>query len=229
MDIARDWFGASREGRYGYGSVLCLIAASFTFLAAAPTTGWTAMVGLILQGATAVLALRVAGARRGMLVPIQIVVTAAIVAGTAVIFTSTGRPSGSSFVLAALLTALAPLAIGVGVVRDLREQRRVSAQVVMGALCIYFLIGMLFAAIYTAIGRIDPDALFSNGVDGTIQEHLYFSFVTMTTLGYGDLAPAEPLARTVAVVEALLGQLYLVTVIAMLVGNVGRASIRDRA
>ncbi len=228
MDVATNWFGTTRSVRAGYGTVLCLICVSFVFLAAAPTTDWATFVGVALQGATVLLALLVAGARRRLLVAAEIVVVLSLAGAAAVLLSADGRPSSSSFILTALLAAVAPLVIGFGVVRDLRVERRVTAQVVMGALCIYLLLGMVFAAIYGAIGRIDPDGLFVNVTDSTVQEHLYFSFVTMTTLGYGDLSPAEPLSRTVAMVEALLGQLYLVTVIALLVGNLGRTALRER-
>ena len=92
-----------------------------------------------------------------------------------------------------------------------------------GALCIYLLIGMLFAFAFGALAVLQPGALFSNGTEGDLQSHLYFSFITITTTGYGDLAPAGNLARSLSMLEALIGQLYLVTVVAVIVGNLGRA------
>jgi hypothetical protein len=63
---------------------------------------------------------------------------------------------------------------------------------------------------------------FAQGTDGTLSTRLYFSYVTLATLGYGDYTAAGDFGRTVSVVEAMLGQLYLVTVIALLVGQFSR-------
>jgi hypothetical protein len=69
------------------------------------------------------------------------------------------------------------------------------------------------------IATVSSGDFFSQGTDGTRSLRLYFSFVTLATLGYGDYTPAHELGRTLAVVEALFGQLYLVTVIAVLVSR----------
>jgi Ion channel len=82
---------------------------------------------------------------------------------------------------------------------------------------------MLFAFCFGAVAVLQHGALFSNGTEGDLQDHLYFSFITITTVGYGDLAPAGDLARSLSILEALIGQLYLVTVVAVIVGNLGRA------
>ena len=57
-------------------------------------------------------------------------------------------------------------------------------------------------------------------------DHLYFSFVSLTTVGYGDLTPISDLGRMIAVSEALIGQLFLVTVVALVVGNIGRTRLK---
>jgi hypothetical protein len=84
--------------------------------------------------------------------------------------------------------------------------------------------------LYGAIDRIDG-SFFSQGVAATASRCLYFSFTTLTTVGYGDLTAASNLGHTLAVSEALLGQVYLVTVVSVIVGNLGRRrdlpSIRD--
>jgi nucleoside permease NupC len=93
----------------------------------------------------------------------------------------------------------------------------VSAQSVFGAICIYILLGLFFAVVYGAIGALGSSSFFASGVVGTSNDFLYFSFVTMTTTGYGDFTAASDLGRTLAVTEALLGQLYIVTVLALIV------------
>jgi hypothetical protein len=84
---------------------------------------------------------------------------------------------------------------------------------------------LFFAYLYSAIGAVNGH-FFAGRHGATIVDYLYFSFATLTTVGYGDLTAAGDLGRMLAVSEALTGQLYLVTVVALLVGNVGRDRIR---
>lgn len=91
----------------------------------------------------------------------------------------------------------------------------------LGAVSIYLLLGLIWAIVYAGILEFDPNA-FNGDVDGpwleTIPEFVYFSFVSLTTLGYGDISPATPIARFVVYLEAILGQLYLAIMVAGLVG-----------
>ena len=79
-----------------------------------------------------------------------------------------------------------------------------------------------------AVGTIQSDPFFAQQAHATVADYLYFSFVTQTTVGYGDLTAAGGFGRALAVLEALIGQLYLVTVIALLVSNLGSARRRAR-
>ncbi len=99
------------------------------------------------------------------------------------------------------------------------DQGDVNGQSVVGAICIYMLLGMLFSFAYGAAAGLGSGFFFAQGTDGTPAIRLYFSYVTMATVGYGDYSVAGDLGRTLAVLEGLLGQLYLVTVVAMLVGR----------
>src|SRR6266436_5321882 len=104
------------------------------------------------------------------------------------------------------------------------DQGEANVRAVSGAVCVYVLIGLLFVFLYGAIAKLGSGHFFAQGTDGTRSLRLYFSFVTLATLGYGDYTPAGSLGRTLAIVEALFGQLYLVTVIAVLVSRMRRAS-----
>ena len=103
------------------------------------------------------------------------------------------------------------------VTRDLVRRGRVSRQTVFGALSLYVLLGMFFGFVYMFIADITDAAFFAHGDDGTSGEHLYYSFVAISTTGFGDLAPATGIGRALTVLEIVLGQLYLVTVVAVLV------------
>ncbi|MEE8093840.1 MAG: ion channel [Gammaproteobacteria bacterium] len=90
-----------------------------------------------------------------------------------------------------------------------------------GAISIYLLLGIIWAMFYVSVLEVDPDAF--NGADAgpwleSIPEFVYFSFVSLTTLGYGDISPATPITRYLVYVEAIVGQLYIAIMIAGLVG-----------
>jgi voltage-gated potassium channel Kch len=78
---------------------------------------------------------------------------------------------------------------------------------------------MDFTFVYGAAAALGSGDFFAEGADGTPSLRLYFSYVTLTTVGYGDYTPAGDLGHTLAIVEALLGQLYLVTVVAVIVSR----------
>jgi hypothetical protein len=112
----------------------------------------------------------------------------------------------------------------VGLARMLRVQG-VTIRAVSGALAVYLLFGLLISSLVTVGARVDDGGdFFAQATDGTQSQHVYFAFTTMTTTGYGDLTPATAYGRAVAVIAMLVGQIYLVTVIAMLVGNLRRRS-----
>jgi hypothetical protein len=122
--------------------------------------------------------------------------------------------------LAGLLTIATIATVALGIV----DQGEANVKAVTGAVCVYVLIGLLFVFLYGLNAAIASGDFFAQGTDGTRSLRLYFSFVTLATLGYGDYTPAHELGRTLAIVEALFGQLYLVTVIAVLVSRMrGRA------
>ncbi len=87
-----------------------------------------------------------------------------------------------------------------------------------GVLCIYLLIGILFSTAFGAVQEISNENFFTGG-PGNTADYLYYSFATLTTTGYGDLVAATNLGRSMAITEALIGQIYLVTVVALIVGN----------
>ena len=106
---------------------------------------------------------------------------------------------------------------------DLNAGERSTSERIFGALCAYVFIGLLFALIFAHLEFRDPGSfsvsndLLAERVEGEsarLQVFTYFSFVTMTTLGYGDITPVAEHARTLAWLEALLGQLYLAVMVA---------------
>lgn len=115
------------------------------------------------------------------------------------------------FMLFALLI-LAPLAI----FRVILTSRQVTLQLLVAAICVYLMIGLLFTFLYLGVNGVHPD-FFKQGTETEPSIYLYFSFITMTTVGYGDFTPAGAVPRMLVIFEALLGQVFLVTAIARLV------------
>jgi hypothetical protein len=92
---------------------------------------------------------------------------------------------------------------------------------VVGALCIFLLFGVMWAILFAFVEFVDPSAFHYAGPHAAdpVEHFLYYSFVTLTTLGYGDITPINPVARTLAYMEAVTGQLYLAVLVAGLVGR----------
>jgi hypothetical protein len=105
---------------------------------------------------------------------------------------------------------------------ELFRQRSVTTNMIFGAIVAYLLAAVGFAYLFEVLERLQPGA-FSGIPEGASAEALgdallYFSLVTLTTLGYGDIVPASGLARPIAVLEGVFGTLYLAVMIARLVG-----------
>jgi Ion channel len=206
----------------GYGLVLLLVGSSIILRMAAGSSDATLFVSVLLQATTLVVAVWIAGAhRRGVRVAAYIAAFAAL--ASLVLWIVRGdMPIGPIAVVNGLLVSVAPIVIAAGLVRELRRERVVDVQTLSGVLAIYLLVGMLFSFVYAVIGAVDSDALFAQSTSPTAADELYFSFVTLCTVGFGDLTPVGDLARTVAIGEMLIGQIYLVTVVSLIVANMGR-------
>lgn len=112
------------------------------------------------------------------------------------------------------LYLLAPLVI----LRHLVRRSVVDLRTVLGAVAAYVMLGMMFAFSYRAISLWQPSpAFFGEAGPGDNADFLFFSFITLTTTGYGDLVPAGNPGQSVAVLEAVTGQLFLVTALAKIV------------
>jgi hypothetical protein len=122
----------------------------------------------------------------------------------------------------------------VGILEDVLRRGQISADKICGAICVYLLIGFAWAFGYGIIELINPGS-FSGLAEidtdnhvGRIMQLRYFSFATLTTLGFGDILPRSPSARTLATLEAVTGQIYLAVLIARLVGlHIVHAGSRD--
>jgi hypothetical protein len=186
---------------------------------------WRSEIGLVLVsvfvGATLLLSLRSAGvARRYRLIAdviIGIGVVATILIALAVMLSDdVGSEVTESFstprVAWVVLAALAPLLV----VRRLIRHERASASTLLGAVSAYLLVALAFNFAFLAVDAYGGVPFF--GEEEPTTSFMYFSLVTLTTLGYGDLSAVEPFGRLLSTIEAVIGQVYLVTFVAMIVG-----------
>jgi hypothetical protein len=104
-------------------------------------------------------------------------------------------------------------------VRHLILRRAIDTETLLGAIAAYLLIGMFFAFAFKAAGELGSVPFFGAAGDGSLSQDLFFSFVTMTTVGYRNLVPAANPGRTLAVLEALTGQLFLVVAVGKIISS----------
>jgi voltage-gated potassium channel len=107
----------------------------------------------------------------------------------------------------------------VSLLSHIRRAKEVTADLIMGAASTYFLIGLFWAFIFFFIETVSPGSFRLEGSPADMESQLiYYSFVTLTTVGYGDVIPTSMIARSYSVLEAVIGQLYLTVLVAGLVG-----------
>jgi hypothetical protein len=204
---------------YRFGVVLALILATLTFSLAAPHGEGARFVGVSLQAAVLVAAVVASRAHRWV-IRLSVLAAALGVLGSGVALVGTGDFTQAAAAIVALpYVVLTPLAITSGLVKHFRVEGGITQQTVYGVLCLYLLIGLVFAVGIAVVQEVSGDPFFTTG-EARSDDFLYYSFSTLTTVGYGDLVAATDLGRSLSITEALIGQIYLVTVVAVIVGNI---------
>ncbi|HEY5045237.1 MAG TPA: ion channel [Solirubrobacteraceae bacterium] len=217
---------ATRRQRYGL--LLGAIILAFAIQGIAEPGKAEQIIIAVLLGVTLLLALWAAETKPRVMRPAALLVAVVIIAS--IVETANGGIGGGATRIAnALLVGLAPPAIIIGVIRSLRARGAVTLEAVFGVLCVYILLGMFFAFIYGTIDRFGGDPFFAGGQSATVANCLYFSFSSLTTAGYGDFTARTNLGHTLSVSEALLGQIYLVTIVSLIVANLGRSRPASKA
>jgi hypothetical protein len=201
---------AERGGRYG---LLLLLLVGTYLLAAFSGAKLATEVQVVLFAFVLLVALR----SSPMPAPWPLVIGAATVIGTAVTFWTSWNGSRDGKAAEDLWKALLLLMAVIMVVRRVLAKRTVTIQSIYGALSAYIIIGLMFASIFAAVDHLTTTDFFANGEQANTQTFQYFSFTTLTTLGYGDFTAGESGGRSIAVLEALTGQVFLATLVARLV------------
>jgi hypothetical protein len=219
----RGWTLAQRlRAPDSYGLLFVLVLASIVVTVWSETTVGN-VVTVLVQGATLLFALVTSRARTATIwAGIVLLVLSVLGAGVgSAVASSTGLMISSGVRAVVTISALIAIAHRLG------THPVVSGETLLGAICVYLLLGLLFAAVDGTIEGAQGTAFFVQLARTSWMDRLYFSYVTLTTVGFGDLTAATDAGRVAAITEALTGQLYLVSVVAVVVGNLGR--LRDRS
>jgi hypothetical protein len=204
-----------------FGVVLLLLIVTVFFSISAPDEPWAWLAAAVVLAVNLRITLLASG------VGPKVVGAWSVFAGFNVVVSifiasTQGRAASAYLALAALLLTLVTMS---AVARRLWLRREISVLTLLGALCIYVLLGLSFAFAFQAVGDLGTQPFFASQEGGTRSDYIYFSFITIATVGYGDLTPQGGLGRALAVTEGLLGQIYLVTAVAALVGNLGQVRV----
>lgn len=204
-----------------FGWLLALTATTVVLLSLidldtipADTARWSTIVVTALVAATLSLALRASGTTRRWQRGVDVLLALGLVATLVVVLATSTTDAVSITAAPAALVLLAAIAPAV-VVRRLLRHRRVTRATLLGAISAYLLIALAFFYTFLAVDQYQQAPFFEQSQPTTA--FMYFSLTTITTLGYGDLAAHTEIGRLLATTEAVVGQVYLVTFVAMVV------------
>jgi ion channel len=198
--------------------VFLLLVSSFVLEAILTSQRAQATI-LLVYLAALLLVLRASSPDRGSWPVLR---AAMAVVSVVVVVVAVAAPGRATAAVVALWLAVVLTVTIAAIVRRVLLHRTVTLQTLFGSLSAYVLIGFLFMALYGAVAHLDRDPFFAGGQPVTSSTLQYFSFTTMTTTGYGDFTAAGTAGRSLAVLEALLGQIFLVTLVARLVALYGQ-------
>jgi uncharacterized membrane protein len=208
-----------------YGLLLSLLVVLYLVIATADHRSlWGRFLVSVLLGAVLLLAFHTSHVRaKGFAIGVVLVVIADTSNLLQALFNRQGG-DGSTFIMFALVL-IAPVAILNRIIRH----ETVGLETILGAICVYVLIGIAFAGIYAGVNDAEPTGFFAQQITPNNVDYLYFSFVTITTVGYGDLTAGTSTGRVLVTFEALIGQIFLVTLVARLVSMYGVSRRPTRA
>jgi hypothetical protein len=202
-----------------YYLLLGLLLVDTFVIGLAGSSKWATLAYTPLTAATLLLALRTSEARRRTLLIAWAAGGLAVLVSVAALITGNVGLDGLIYFMLFALLLMSPAAIG----RRIIMSQRVTVRLLVAAICVYLMIGLLFTFVYLGVNGADPN-FFAQGVQKDPSIYLYFSFVTLTTVGFGDFTPGAAVPRVLVIFEAMLGQVYLVVAVARLVSLLGPAA-----
>jgi hypothetical protein len=205
-----------------YSVLLAAIVVAYGTMAVLSATQWHRTIEGAIFGGVLLLALYTSHIRGRWIQVAAVVVIVWTVFN--IVQSSLGEVFEGSGSVMSILIIISPVVV---LHRVLRHPQ-INFETIVGAICAYLLIGIAFATIYGMMDRYGSSPFFAQGEVHDPVKFLYFSFIVLTTVGFGDLSPATDPGRIVVSMEALIGQIFLVTLVAGLVGNMGRTRNRLR-
>ena len=210
--------GRRRRFADSYGLVLLLLVISYFCDAALGDFTWGRVVVVFVLAAATWLALRASQVeRRPMRIAEALIPLLCVIAVASLLIGNESVAHAVTAAISVVLVIAAPIAIG----WHLAHKLELTIQTFLGAVCIYLLLAQLFATLFALTAILAGQAFFVQTTHPSAMDYIYFSFVTMTTVGYGDYTSALNVGRMLAMVEAVFGQLYLITVVSLVVQNLG--------
>ena len=212
---------ATPVGPERFGRVLFFVLLTLIALTLLPRHGWSVAILVLLPGATLLVTLWAIDADRRL----RVIATGAVIASAPIALAAGTVPNPGPLYIATLALILVfDMAVPAAAALRIKDSPRVSLQTLLAGLVIYLHIGLIFATAYGGIASIEGRPFFHAAGPVALSDYVYYSFATLTTVGYGDLTAAAPLGRMLSAIEALLGQVYLVTVVALIVSRFGTES-----
>ncbi len=205
-----------------YSLLLIVLLVDFFLLAALPDERYAAVIRAPLIVMTLLLALRTSHASPRL---IRLARWAALLAVVAIVLTLLGDAPAVRGTVQLLFVVLL-VALPFVIIRRILGHQEVSVETIYGALCVYLLIGFVFASLFGAANALGSEHFASPPSQNSPADLLYLSFITLTTVGFGDVVPAHDFSRALVVLEALMGQVFLVTLVARLVAMFGQEQRR---
>jgi hypothetical protein len=219
MDTARrerrrqPWVERAERVRDAFGLVLASVLITYVLASLLANRGWGAVVLCLATSATSVIALTSAHARP------RLVRSALCLAGATILLAAIGAAGGGRLWLnVATVVQVGLLTVGMGaVLRRVVLADRVGSRTILGALSVYAVLGILFTFVYGFVERVQGGSFFEGHPHPAGGDFLFFSYTTLTTTGYGNLVPGGQPGRMISGLEMMIGQIFLVTLVAGLV------------
>ncbi len=207
------WLQRAERVSDAFGLVLLLVLTTYVLASLLSNRGWPAVLLTVATSATSVVSLTSSHARAA------VVRAAMLLSGLTIALAAISAASGDRTWLnfASVIQIVLLTVAMAAVLRRVVTTAEVGSRTILGAISVYTVLGILFTFVYGTIDRVQGGALFEGVAHPQGSDFLFFSYTTLTTTGYGNLVPAGQPARMISGLEMMIGQIFLVTLVAGLV------------
>jgi hypothetical protein len=224
---AERWLRRAERVRDAFGLVLVLVLTTYVLASLLDNRGWSAVVLTVATSATSVVALT--GSHARPIIVRRAILVSALTIALAAIAAISDNHTWLNFASAVQIVLLA-VAMG-AVLRRVVTTAEVGSRTILGAISVYTALGILFTFLYAMVDRIQSGPFFEGVAHPGGSDFLFYSYTTLTTTGFGNLVPGGQPGRMISGLEMMIGQIFLVTLVAGLVSlwRPGEAIRRRRA